>query len=261
MRIHRLVLALILVLASVLPVWSADLRGYPANPFFQSVRFTGGTSLTGSTGTLTLAGGQLILPPGTPAAPSLTFLGMTNYGLYTTLTTDIYFVAAGTRKQRFASTAVDLASDVFLTWDAASNMTSGDDLFLSREGPAILQQGQDAASPVAQTFKGPDGSGTDKAGGDLTGAAGRGTGTGAGGTLYFATAPAGGVSGAGQNALVNRVAVLPVGGLTWLTTAEPTCNSTTRGTVNYVAGAVGVLDTFKLCRKDAADVYAWVTLF
>lgn len=42
---------------------------------------------------------------------------------------------------------------------------------------------------------------------------------------------------------------------------KPTCNATNRGGLWYDAGGAGVLDTFELCRKDAADVYAWVTLF
>lgn len=47
----------------------------------------------------------------------------------------------------------------------------------------------------------------------------------------------------------------------WTNTAEPACNATNRGIVVYVAGGAGVLDTFRLCRKDAADAYAYVTLF
>jgi hypothetical protein len=50
-------------------------------------------------------------------------------------------------------------------------------------------------------------------------------------------------------------------GIAWASFAEPTCAAGIRGTVNYVAGGAGVLDTFKVCRKDAADVYAWVSLF
>ena len=45
------------------------------------------------------------------------------------------------------------------------------------------------------------------------------------------------------------------------TGARPTCDSTSRGTTWYVAGGAGVADTFEICRKDASDVYAWVTLF
>jgi len=47
----------------------------------------------------------------------------------------------------------------------------------------------------------------------------------------------------------------------WQTGTRPTCNSGNRFKVWAVAGGAGVLDTFELCRKDAADAYAWVTLF
>jgi hypothetical protein len=50
-------------------------------------------------------------------------------------------------------------------------------------------------------------------------------------------------------------------GLQHVTGTRPTCDSTTRGTTWYVAGGAGVADTYELCRKDAADAYAWVTLF
>lgn len=55
---------------------------------------------------------------------------------------------------------------------------------------------------------------------------------------------------------------LITGGLMqWISEAEPACNATTRGSVVYVAGGAGVLDTFRICRKDAGDAYAFVTLF
>lgn len=41
---------------------------------------------------------------------------------------------------------------------------------------------------------------------------------------------------------------------------EPTCDSTTRGVVVMDQGGSGVADTFRVCRKDAADAYAWVPL-
>jgi len=52
-----------------------------------------------------------------------------------------------------------------------------------------------------------------------------------------------------------------VGGLKISTGTKPTCDSTYRGTLYYVAGGAGVLDTYEVCRKDAANVYAWVTIF
>jgi hypothetical protein len=47
----------------------------------------------------------------------------------------------------------------------------------------------------------------------------------------------------------------------WQTGTRPTCNSGNRFKVWAVAGGAGVLDTFEVCRKDAADAYAWVSLF
>ena len=47
----------------------------------------------------------------------------------------------------------------------------------------------------------------------------------------------------------------------WGTLAEPTCNSANRGKLVMVQGGAGVLDTFRICRKDAADAYAYVSLY
>ncbi len=43
--------------------------------------------------------------------------------------------------------------------------------------------------------------------------------------------------------------------------AKPACAVGLRGTIFYVAGAGGALDTLEICRKDAGDAYAWVSLF
>ena len=45
------------------------------------------------------------------------------------------------------------------------------------------------------------------------------------------------------------------------TGTKPACDSGRRGMFWYVAGGAGVLDTFEVCRKDAADAYAWVSIF
>lgn len=45
------------------------------------------------------------------------------------------------------------------------------------------------------------------------------------------------------------------------TTAQPTCDSTTRGYVWTVYGGAGVKDTQAVCLKDAADAYAWRTIY
>jgi hypothetical protein len=50
-------------------------------------------------------------------------------------------------------------------------------------------------------------------------------------------------------------------GISWASFAEPTCAAGIRGTVNYVAGGAGVVDTFRVCTKDAANAYAWRVIY
>jgi len=50
-------------------------------------------------------------------------------------------------------------------------------------------------------------------------------------------------------------------GISWASVAEPTCAAGIRGTVNYVAGGAGVVDTFRVCTKDVADAYAWRVIY
>lgn len=43
--------------------------------------------------------------------------------------------------------------------------------------------------------------------------------------------------------------------------SRPTCDAAHRGSFWYEAGGVGVADTTEVCRKDAADAYAWVSIY
>lgn len=45
------------------------------------------------------------------------------------------------------------------------------------------------------------------------------------------------------------------------TGTKPACDAAHRGQRWYDAGAGGVADTYEVCRKDAADAYAWVSVF
>lgn len=55
---------------------------------------------------------------------------------------------------------------------------------------------------------------------------------------------------------------IAAGGIpTWGSTTEATCASGTRGQVVMVQGGAGVADTFRICKKDAADAYAWTALY
>jgi hypothetical protein len=51
------------------------------------------------------------------------------------------------------------------------------------------------------------------------------------------------------------------GGIQYADGARPSCNAAQRGTTWYVAAGAGVKDTFALCGKDAADVYAWQPIY
>ncbi len=43
--------------------------------------------------------------------------------------------------------------------------------------------------------------------------------------------------------------------------AKPTCTVMTRGQIFHVKGGVAVKDTVEVCCKDAADAYAWRTIY
>ena len=78
---------------------------------------------------------------------------------------------------------------------------------LDTEAAGSLQHGADSATPVAQTIKGPDGSGSNIGGGAVTIGAGRATGTGAAGVLHFAVSTNNLSSGSVQNSLSNVVSI------------------------------------------------------
>lgn len=42
---------------------------------------------------------------------------------------------------------------------------------------------------------------------------------------------------------------------------KPTCDSTTRGALYHTGGGVGTKDNVEVCAKDAADAYAWRTIY
>jgi len=90
------------------------------------------------------------------------------------------------------TTFIALTSDGSIGFTANSAITAGAgfDTQLVRDAAAVIQMGVDAATPVNQALKAADGSGTDKAGANFTLEGGQGTGTGAGGTFYIATAKA-----------------------------------------------------------------------
>lgn len=205
--------------------------------------------------------GPVLVPDGTQSAPAFASASTPSSGISFPASTALDVHISGSRNWRFAATSVKLSSGFTISWtngDGASNA----DLFVGRDLSAALQLGSDSASPIAQTLKAHDGSGTDKAGGDLTLASGNCTGAGAAGVcskLILATTNIG-TTGSSQNTSTARLHVPQDGGLQWLTATRPTCDAAHRGAVFYVAGGVGVVDTYEICRKDSGDSYAWTTL-
>ena len=116
-----------------------------------------------------------------------------------------------------SSVGISLAANYPISWSA--NASGVGDCFLNRDtqlfrdAAATLQLGADAATATAQTLKAHDGSGTDKAGADLSINGGQGTGSGVGGTLNFKTAPAGS-TGSSLNSYVTRMSIDHTGKVT-----------------------------------------------
>lgn len=91
--------------------------------------------------------------------------------------------------------------------------------------------------------------------------------------IYFSTTPVGstaraervridpnGYVGIGTTGPTQRLEV--EGGVRYNTaTSKPTCDSAVRGTTWHVRSGAGVKDTFEICAKDAADTYAWRTIY
>lgn len=195
---------------------------------------------------VTLVSGKLIMPPGTAAAPTISPSDSSTSGLYFD-TGNATFSLNGTRSIGFTAGTLEIFSNVGLL-----RMGTTADVELGREAAAVFQMGSDSSAPIAQTLKGPDGSGINIAGGNFTLAPGRGTGTGAGGSYIIATAPAG-VTGSSQNALITRLTVDSTGLITLADAVNFTFNATT-GT------KFGTATTQKLAFYNATPVVQQVAI-
>jgi len=128
---------------------------------------------------------------GSAASPSHSFIGNTNSGLRSGAGSAAVLTQGGFDRASIESGKLGLASAMEISWTSSTtDPTAGKDTYLLRDSAAVFQLGEDAATPVNQALKAHDGSGTDKAGANFTLEGGQGTGTGAGGTLFFATAKA-----------------------------------------------------------------------
>lgn len=135
----------------------------------------GGTNYVNVTKTGRLA----VTTLGSNTDPSVKIAGA---GIMTQDANDFSIVIGTTRAFAFRTDGVYfLANSYPLKFGASSDVIFGWD------SAAVAQLGADAASPINQTLKACDGSGTDKNGASLTIEGGQGTGTGAGGDLIYMT--------------------------------------------------------------------------
>lgn len=178
--------------------------------FTLTVPATGTAALLGVSNTFTA---QQLFPDGSASAPGISFASDTGVGIRRPAAGQMAFSSGTFDWGAYLSGRFALGGSTYLAWSSLSGATGSADVFLRREAANVLQQGADSAPPADQTFKGPDGSGTNIAGASLTIAAGKGTGAGAGGNLDFQTAPIG-ASGSSANALVTagRFDDEPLGG-------------------------------------------------
>lgn len=101
--------------------------------------------------------------------------------------------------------------DLDLSWSSGTTASDGKDTFLGRgTGAASIQQGKDSATPIAQLFTGPNGSGTNISGGKMCFAAGRSTGNATPAVLAFQGSTAGS-SGSMAQTLVDVLSIIRAG--------------------------------------------------
>ena len=160
-----------------------------------------------------------VFPAGTLAAPAVALATNPANGIYWPSTTWVAIGIDGAGIVGIQSGTVGLSPTVELGWSASATPgAAANDTFFMREGSAgLIQMGRDVnGATVAYTLKGNDRLTSDGTGGNVTLAAGRGKGTGAGGSLYLQTAPA------SDGALTTGIELTPTGVASFGPTSSPT---------------------------------------
>lgn len=130
--------------------------------------------------------GMTYFPDGTAALPSIGFSSQHNTGLYRS-GGDIGVTMLGTVYYGLLSTDLRVGQGLPIGFSSGSPFAVGPDVFLMRDSAATLQMGKDALTPINQTFKGPDATGTDHDGGTVTIEGGAGSGAARGGDIITKT--------------------------------------------------------------------------
>jgi hypothetical protein len=121
---------------------------------------------------------------------------------------------------------------------------------ISAAGNVVIGNGDSSATPTASVLRGTSGTGTDIAAANLTIQGGRGTGTGAGGSLIFSTAAAG-TTGSSLNAATERMRITSVGNV-GIGTPAPTLKLSVQSNVSSNNTSTPVV----MLSSDRTDRYA-----
>ena len=181
----------------------------------------GGTGTTTSTGTgsVVLSNNPVLVNPsfsigsfglGTVSAPSITFTGDLNTGIWSPGADTMAVSTNGLERMR-----------------------------INAAGTVVIGNGETSATPANGVIQATNGVGTDIVGANLNIWAGRGTGTGAGGVLAFATAAASGTSGTALNPVAERMRIDTTGNV-GIGTLTPASRLNVVGDQLVVSGGTGL---------------------
>lgn len=151
-------------------------------------------------------------------------------------------VGAGAVGTPSVTTTGDLNTGIFFPAADTVAIAEGgvEALRINASGEVIVGNGDAVASPASATIRGTDGSGTNIAGGTVTIQAGRGTGTGAGGSISFATSPAG-TSGSTLQTATERMKIDSAGNV-GIGTAPTNARVTAGGTLTVLSANSSVFN-------------------
>jgi hypothetical protein len=213
----------------------------------------------------------LNLALGTVSAPTYSFTGDPDTGMYSPTGNTVAFSSAGTKVfQANTSSFTPGVNNAFelgtssLSWSSVYaglySAASGLRVHSSGFGTGIVIVASGLPSPDGGTFAGLYGeAGANNPIGVTGGADTAGTPK---GVILQGQNHTGATTGGGVVIRGGASASGTGGGIKFVTpSTKATCNSTNRGMYWHTLGGAGVKDDVEVCAKDAADVYAWRTIY